>query len=186
MNRDSNLKMNFTMAASEPPFSHPAPDLDLVDDPIVNPYIRPVRNPSLFLISGVILILAVSSMAQSTDRDYRLVLEGQRILEKDYLLEEDSPIGGGSELRLAGSGLIRLYQILVSSQDSPVCNYTPSCSRFTAGAVRKAGFIEGTLLGADRLLRCHRWTKRQYLKTHNLSVDQLPIHIYDPPDRYID
>jgi putative membrane protein insertion efficiency factor len=186
LKRDSNLRMNLKMAASEPPFSHPAPDLDLVDDPIVNPYIRPVRNPILFLISGLILILAVNSMAHSSDRDYRLVLEGQRVLEKGHLLEEDSPVRAGSELGLAGSGFIRLYQILVSSQDSPACNFTPSCSRFAAAAIGKAGFIKGTLLGADRLLRCHRWTKRQYLKTHNLSANQLPLHIYDPPERYID
>lgn len=145
-----------------------------------------MRKLILFLISGLILTLADTTMAQSTARDYRLILESQNVLENHNQFEEDSPVGGGSELGIAGSGLIRLYQILISSQDSPACNFTPSCSRFAAAAIRKTGFIKGTLLGADRLLRCHRWTKRQYLKTHNLSVDQLPLHIYDPPERYID
>jgi putative membrane protein insertion efficiency factor len=174
------------MAASAPPFSYRTGYSDIVDDLRPKPYIRQVQRSILFLIVGLILILAVGSMAQSTARDYQLILEGQPDIEEDHQPEEDSPFDGSSELGIAGSGLIRLYQTIISSQDSPACNFTPSCSRFTAAAIRKAGFIEGTLLGADRLLRCHRWTKRQYLKTHNLSVDQLPDHIYDPPELYID
>jgi putative component of membrane protein insertase Oxa1/YidC/SpoIIIJ protein YidD len=174
------------MAASVPPFSWKQMKPDNLDHHTVRFYIGRVRKPILFLISGLVSTFADTTMAQSTARDYRLILRGENVLEKHVQLEERSPVGARSELGIAGSGLIRLYQILISSQDSPACNFTPSCSRFTAAAIRKAGLIRGTLLGADRLSRCHRWTKRQYLKTHNLSVDQLPLHIYDPPERYID
>jgi putative membrane protein insertion efficiency factor len=173
-------------AAFLPPFSYRTRCSDIIDDLRPIPYIRHVRKPILLLVSGLILTFANSIMAQSAERDFRLIINGQRVSEYDNQREEDSPVAGRSELGIAGSGLIRLYQTLISSQDSPACNFTPSCSRFTAAAIRKAGFVRGTLLGADRLLRCHRWTKRQYLKTHNLGVDQSPMHIYDPPERYID
>ena len=56
-------------------------------------------------------------------------------------------------IRLFSTGLIRLYQKYISTQDQPVCNFSPSCSRFGMGAIQKYGFFRGTLLTADRLLR---------------------------------
>ena len=38
-----------------------------------------------------------------------------------------------SELKYAATGLIRLYQKFVSSQDGPTCSFHPSCSRFRHG-----------------------------------------------------
>ena len=56
-------------------------------------------------------------------------------------------------IRLFSTGLIRIYQKYISTQDQPVCNFSPSCSRFGMGSIQKYGFFRGTLLTADRLLR---------------------------------
>lgn len=55
------------------------------------------------------------------------------------------------------SGLvwIRLYQKMISSQDLPSCNFTPSCSQFGFKSIQQAGLFRGILLTTDRLLRCN-------------------------------
>lgn len=60
-----------------------------------------------------------------------------------------------SELKFAATGLIRLYQKFISSQDSPTCNFQPSCSRFGMACIQEYGVLRGILLTADRLLRCN-------------------------------
>ena len=66
-----------------------------------------------------------------------------------------------SELKLAATGLIRLYQKFISSQDSPTCNFSPSCSRFGMACIQEYGVFRGVLLAADRLIRCNG-SKSQY------------------------
>lgn len=56
-------------------------------------------------------------------------------------------------IRLFSTGLIRIYQKYISTQDRPACNFSPSCSRFGMGAIQQYGFFRGILLTADRLLR---------------------------------
>ena len=77
-----------------------------------------------------------------------------------------------SELKFAATGLIRLYQKFVSSQDSPSCNFTPSCSRFGMGCIQEYGVLRGILLAADRLLRCNGSQSPHYhldLKTNKYA-----------------
>ncbi len=52
-------------------------------------------------------------------------------------------------------GSVKLYQAIVSSQDNSVCNFTPSCSRFSSSVIRETGFLKGLLLTSDRLQRCN-------------------------------
>jgi len=51
-------------------------------------------------------------------------------------------------------GLIRCYQ-RVSRLFPPRCRFYPSCSEYTAQAIRTHGVLCGMALGAWRLLRCH-------------------------------
>lgn len=51
--------------------------------------------------------------------------------------------------------VISLYQRFVSPLFPPSCRFTPSCSKYTAEAIRKHGAVKGTLLGAWRILRCN-------------------------------
>lgn len=60
-----------------------------------------------------------------------------------------------SELKLVATGLIRLYQKFISSQDRPACNFQPTCSRFGMACIQEYGVLRGILLTADRLLRCN-------------------------------
>ncbi len=69
-----------------------------------------------------------------------------------------------SELKLAATGLIRLYQKFISSQDSPACNFHPTCSRFGMACVQEYGVVRGILLAADRLLRCNGSQSQHYHK----------------------
>ena len=66
-----------------------------------------------------------------------------------------------SELKLAATGLIRLYQKFISSQDGPTCNFSPSCSHFGMACIQEYGVLRGVLLAADRLIRCNG-SKSQY------------------------
>lgn len=69
-----------------------------------------------------------------------------------------------SELKLAATGLIRLYQKFVSSQDGPTCNFQPTCSRFGMACIQEYGVVRGILLAADRLLRCNGSASQHYHK----------------------
>ena len=69
-----------------------------------------------------------------------------------------------SELKLAATGLIRLYQKFISSQDAPTCSFSPSCSRFGMACIQEYGVFRGILLTADRLIRCNGSQSRYYHK----------------------
>jgi putative membrane protein insertion efficiency factor len=55
----------------------------------------------------------------------------------------------------AALSLLRAYKILISPMFAGSCRFLPSCSDYTAEAVRRFGVLRGTLLGARRLARCH-------------------------------
>lgn len=50
---------------------------------------------------------------------------------------------------------IRLYQIFISPMIPPCCRFTPTCSEYFIGALRKHGIFRGSSLGIRRLLRCN-------------------------------
>ena len=49
---------------------------------------------------------------------------------------------------------IGVYQREISANRSPVCRFTPSCSRYAATAITTHGALRGTVLAIRRLLRC--------------------------------
>lgn len=62
----------------------------------------------------------------------------------------DGGLPGGITRALFGT-----YHLVLSSQDSANCLFTPSCSRFSQRAIGRCGFVQGVLLTLDRLLRDH-------------------------------
>ena len=50
---------------------------------------------------------------------------------------------------------IRLYQRLMSPLMPARCKYHPTCSAYTAEAVRSYGLLRGVVLGVWRVLRCN-------------------------------
>lgn len=81
-----------------------------------------------------------------------------------------------------GAGIVRVlfgtYRTVLSSQDLPVCGFSPSCSRFSQRAIARCGFLEGALLSLDRMIR-----------DHPLAVGRYPTEpggrlLRDEPERY--
>lgn len=84
-----------------------------------------------------------------------------------------------SEIELLSTGLIRVYQLFISSQDLPVCNFTQSCSRFGMEAIQRYGLFWGGLITADKIMRCNSLTRGHYKidKETGLAIDH-PVERY--------
>ncbi|UCG44459.1 MAG: membrane protein insertion efficiency factor YidD [candidate division WOR-3 bacterium] len=95
---------------------------------------------------------------------------------------------GYDALAVSGSWLIDGYKAVLSPlQGRRMCNFWPTCSRFTREAIQSQGLLPGVVIGADRLLRCNPWAWN-LLDQHyrGISQDRLndPVgnHIaWDPP-----
>jgi putative component of membrane protein insertase Oxa1/YidC/SpoIIIJ protein YidD len=75
-------------------------------------------------------------------------------------------------------GVIRFYQVFISSQDMPVCNFVPSCSQFGAEAIGRLGVVRGVLLTSDRLQRCNGVSTSRYQIDYNSGRLMDPIQTY--------
>ena len=84
----------------------------------------------------------------------------------------DGALGAGITRALFGT-----YRVVLSSQDLPVCGFTPSCSRFSERVIDRCGPLQGALLSLDRLLRDHPLA----LPFYPHAADG---HMKDDPDRY--
>ena len=83
-----------------------------------------------------------------------------------------------SELKLFATGMIRLYQKYISSQDGSVCNFCPSCSRFGMACIQEYGILRGIFLAADRLIRCNGLKSRHYYRDLTTGKYSDPISDY--------
>ena len=53
------------------------------------------------------------------------------------------------------TGLIRIYQRLVSPHLGRNCRFSPTCSQYSLEAIERFGVIRGTVMGIRRLSKCH-------------------------------
>jgi len=53
--------------------------------------------------------------------------------------------------------LLKIYKTVISPHLPVACRYTPTCSIYALGAVRRHGAIKGGWLATGRLLRCQPW-----------------------------
>jgi len=56
--------------------------------------------------------------------------------------------------RLAGTGLIRLYQLTLSGFIGNTCRHLPTCSEYGYEAIARHGLVTGAILTAKRVGRC--------------------------------
>jgi uncharacterized protein len=54
-------------------------------------------------------------------------------------------------------GVVRAYQLLLSSWMPASCRFQPSCSNYAIEAVRRHGAGAGAYLAAARIVRCGPW-----------------------------
>ncbi|HXA02547.1 MAG TPA: membrane protein insertion efficiency factor YidD [Cytophagaceae bacterium] len=52
---------------------------------------------------------------------------------------------------------IRIYQYMISPLIPGACRFTPTCSEYSADAIKKHGVIKGLVLGIKRIGKCHPW-----------------------------
>jgi uncharacterized protein len=79
-----------------------------------------------------------------------------------------------SEYEWAFGKLFIFYKKFVSSQDASSCSFTPSCSEYALLAIKKEGFLEGTINFWDRFSRCNG------LSPGNYPVDNIHKVLIDP------
>jgi putative membrane protein insertion efficiency factor len=67
-----------------------------------------------------------------------------------------------NELEMVGLTVLRLYQVVLSSQDGPRCMFHPSCSEYAKLALAEHGMFTGSLMAIDRYLRCNGTNRELY------------------------
>ncbi len=58
--------------------------------------------------------------------------------------------------------VIKLYQIIISPLFPQSCRFLPSCSEYSAAAIRRYGLLKGGVLGLRRIIRCHPFNPGGY------------------------
>jgi len=86
--------------------------------------------------------------------------------------------GGREAVRRPGIGargalvLIRVYKVLLSPLFTGSCRFVPSCSEYTAEAIRRYGLLKGCWLGVKRLGRCHPLCEAGYDPVPDRAIDR--------------
>lgn len=133
-------------------------------------------------LSAATLFLFFLSWGSSSEikDELSFVLEANLLSGEKKGEDADSDFQETSEIRLVGIVFIRLYQRFISSQDMPVCNFTPSCSQFALKAIQRYGIIKGVLMASDRLQRCNGFTRM----SRYYSLDPMTGKAIDPVENY--
>ncbi|MBL8026911.1 MAG: membrane protein insertion efficiency factor YidD [Fibrobacteres bacterium] len=75
--------------------------------------------------------------------------------------------------------VLDFYQNFISTQDGDNCSFHPSCSHYAKTAIKSKGIIKGTLMSADRLIRCNGPQHDIYeaQPTTGLNIDTIKTEI---------
>jgi len=65
-------------------------------------------------------------------------------------------------MKILITGIIRIYQKIISPLFPPSCRFQPTCSEYAVQAVNKYGVIKGSFKAAYRILRCNPFNKGGY------------------------
>ena len=119
----------------------------------------------------VILLIPCSLFAQDMKTDWQPWTD-QKEVKEQVKTEPVKTFFKPADLIILS---LKLYKKTLSRQDGDACNFIPSCSEFAAQALKKKGFLIGTLMSADRLTRCHPFAggkyKRNGIKLSDRVID---------------
>ncbi len=132
---------------------------------------------SIFPILLISFIFSIPTDAGEIE-DLLYIRQTNPILIENSVKEKSFNLTETSELKLAATGLIRLYQKFISSQDGPTCQFTPTCSRFGMACIHEYGMFRGILLAADRLIRCNGQQSHFYQIDFKMNKYKDPITDY--------
>lgn len=77
-----------------------------------------------------------------------------------------------------GDFAFSLYSNHLTKIDGVRCEHRPTCSYYTVLAVRRHGYVVGSMLAIDRLLRSSRSSSLRYLPIY--KVEDGRTYFYDP------
>jgi len=131
-----------------------------------NQILEMVNFKSPLITTMVFLLLFVSVANTHPDtlddlafiRDSRARQELEEVSDKSRLDLENRT----SELEIAALAALRLYQVVLSSQDGSRCMFHPSCSEYAKIALAEHGMFAGSLMAIDRYLRCNGTNRELY------------------------
>jgi len=113
----------------------------------------------------ILTLLSKRTAPSASALSSRMALPSQVVLTVLLFL---CSLGGASTGQVSGtevsavSPAIRFYQRYVSDLRYGHCRFSPSCSEYALEAVEHYGYVKGTALAADRLIRCNRDAWRFY------------------------
>jgi putative membrane protein insertion efficiency factor len=106
-------------------------------------------TPIVLLVLIVFCLLSPAITSFGSDFTMKGPREEVRVPDKAYI-PETSSVG------VAMHGLIRFYQIFISSAGGPDrCGFRPSCSHYGYQAIQEQGPIVGIIMIGDRQTRCN-------------------------------
>jgi putative membrane protein insertion efficiency factor len=141
-----------------------------------------INKTHLLVILLISLLISYSISYAQTKTGLAFIVESNPLQSREKRNDVRMNFPETSEMKLFSMGLIRFYQLFISSQDIPVCNFTPSCSQFGMKAIKKYGFFHGVLLTSDRLQRCHGLTIRYSPQYY--PFDEKTGKLFDPVENY--
>ena len=138
------------------------------------------KNNVINVIIIIIILIFPLNLSAQISEDLSFIIKYNQINEFDQNQKSTSIYQETSEIKLLSLVLIRFYQTCISSQhdNKRICIFTPSCSRFSLGAIKEYGIFYGTLMTSDRIQRCNNFGKKHYHINFKSGKFHDPIHDY--------
>ena len=88
-----------------------------------------------------------------------------------------------NSLNITANWSLNFYKKIISPlQGQNICNFSPTCSQFYKQSINKHGIVIGSMMGADRLMRCNPWAwaflDKYYFGVDNNRLLDLPENHY--------
>jgi uncharacterized protein len=142
----------------------------------------PDKNVFTRTLIFLFLFCAVSNGQSQIDNDLNFITAHNPIILTQASEHTKVSYKHSSERQLFMIGFIRFYQMFISSQQNnkKVCTFTPGCSDFALEAIQKYGAWYGTLMGADRILRCNGYDRKHNFYQLNFKTRKMndPVAYY--------